>query len=339
MMRLDVKPHNSLIIYDDVTNLYSAYLNPLTNLISKSSNHPDILVEDVLKGPHAHSIQLNGYKYYGINPFENMGWNILEHIRHITDNDIINHYMKLLSSELVYDTLEDMDDSLFWRIVIAKYLTYYYIEYKKQLSDNQIMQWADFLDYIDNNDFNSQPIGQLLSSESPYVWSLIRKSNITDSLRMFTCFVSDRDNYDLDVYQPKYLAIIGDYSTMTSEMKTYVNLWKYTFMYHNKMNNIPTHTFCSNIGNLRHYIFGLLSSVMDISTIFIPNSDINQLTTKFIDTMYYVINLSPDNEDVNILMNQLQEYWNVAVPKSKTSHRYILTPYQYYALYGMPSCW
>ena len=329
--RLDINPHDSLIIYDNDDTLFNSYLKPSIELLHISRKSPDIIIDDVKNNIKTIQHPNDNYVYYNIEPLEHMGWNVLEHMRSIEDNDVINHYMQLICELPI--TGNDVDGGIFWRILSAKYLTFYYLKYRNQLEPSQIMQWMDFLNYIEETPYNKEEINSTLSNvhESDYTWNIVRESSLISILKSYTCFSSNHDCYDLKTYRPKCLSIVGDYSNMTNEMRIYTNIWKYAFQQVNKELNRDTHLFISNSGDLNGYTYSLLTSFKNLTSTFINVNDINQINSRILKKIYYIINLSPSNMAARQAMSNVLEYRNINIPNCKLKQSYVVTPTRYYS--------
>ena len=195
--RLDMRPHDSLIIYDNDDTLFNSYLKPSIELLRTSRKSPDIVIDDVNNNIKTIQHPNDNYVYYNIEPNKQMGWNVLEHMRNIYDNEIINQYMQLICELPIKGN--DIDGGIFWRILSAKYLTFYYLKYRNQLESSQTMQWMDFLIYIEETPYNKDEINSTLSNvhESDYTWNIVRESSLISILKSYTCFSSNHDNYCL----------------------------------------------------------------------------------------------------------------------------------------------
>lgn len=329
--RLDMSPHDSLIIYDNHDTLFNSYLKPSVELLHISRKSPDIIIEDVKNNIKTIQHPIDNYVYYNIEPLEHMGWNVLEHMRNIEDTEVINQYMQLICELPI--TGNDIDGDIFWRILSAKYLTFYYLKYRNQLEPSQTMQWMDFLNYIEETPYSKYDITSTLSNayESDYTWNCIRESSLISILKTYTCFASNRDSYDLKIYRPKCLSIVGDYSKMTNEMRIYTNIWKYAFQQVNKELNRDTRLFISNNEDLNGYTYALLTSFGNIIATFINADDINQINSRIIEKIYYIINLAPSNTIVKQQMFNILEYRNINIPSLKLLHPYVVTPTRYYS--------
>lgn len=330
-LRLDMRPHDSLIIYDNDDTLFNSYLKPSIELLRTSRKSPDIIIDDVKNNMNNIPRKIDNYVYYNIEPNKQMGWNVLEHMRNIYDNEIINQYMQLICELPIKGN--DIDGGIFWRILSAKYLTFYYLKYRNQLESSQTMQWMDFLNYIEETPYNKDEINSTLSNvhESDYTWNIVRESSLISILKSYTCFSSNHDNYDLEAYRPKCLSIIGDYSKMNNEMRIYVNIWKYAFQQVNKELNRDTRLFISNSGDLNGYTYSLLTSFENIIATFINADDINQINSRILKKIYYIINLAPSNTIVKQQMSNILEYRNINIPSFKLLHPYVVTPERYYS--------
>lgn len=329
--RLDMSPHDSLIIYDNHDTLFNSYLKPSIELLRTSRKSPDIIIDDVNNNMNNIPRNVDNYVYYNIEALEHMGWNVLEHMRGIEDTEVINHYMQLICELPI--TGNDIDGDIFWRILSAKYLTFYYVKYRNQLEQSQTMQWLDFLIYIEETPYNKDEINSTLSNvhASDYTWNYVRESSLISILKSYTCFSSNHDNYDLETYRPKCLSIIGDYSKMNNEMRIYVNIWKYAFQQVNNNLNRDTHLFISNSGDLNGYTYSLLTSFENLTSTFINVDDINQINSRIIEKIYYIINLSPSNMAVRQTMSNVLEYRNINIPNLKLKRPYVVTPTRYYS--------
>lgn len=329
--RLDMSPHDSLIIYDNHDTLFNSYLKPSIKLLRTLRKSPDIIIDDVNNNMNNIPRHVDNYVYYNIEPLDYMGWNVLEHMRSIEDNDVINHYMQLICE--LPTTVNTIDGDIFWRILSAKYLTFYYIKYRDQLKQNQTMQWLDFLNYIEETPYNKDEINSTLSNvhESDYTWNFVRDSSLISILKSYTCFSSNHDNYDLKTYRPKCLSIIGDYSKMNNEMRVYANIWKYAFQQVNKELNRDTHLFISNSGDLNGYTYSLLTSFKNLTSTFINVDDIDQINSRIMEKIYYIINLSPSNMAARQTMSNVLEYRNIDIPSFKLKRPYVVTPTRYYS--------
>lgn len=329
--RLDINPHDSLIIYDNYDTLFNSYLKPSIELLHTSRKSPDILIDDVKNNIKTIQHPIDNYVYYDIDPVKHMGWNVLEHMRNIDDTEVINHYMQLICELPI--TGNDIDGDIFWRILSAKYLTFYYVKYRNQLEQSQTMQWLDFLIYIEETPYTRDEIISTLSNvhESDYTWNCVRESSLISTLKSYTCFTSNRDDYDLETYRPKCLSIVGDYSEMTNEMHMYTNIWKYAFQQVNQELNRDTRLFISNSEDLNGYTYALLTSFENIIATFINADDINQVNSRILKKIYYIINLAPSNTIVKQQMFNILEYRNINIPSFKLLHPYVVTPERYYS--------
>ncbi len=329
--RLDMSPHDSLIIYDNHDTLFNSYLKPSVGLLHISRKSPDIIIDDVKNNIKTIQHPIDNYVYYNIDPVKHMGWNVLEHMRNIEDTEVINHYMQLICE--LPTTVNDIDGDIFWRILSAKYLTFYYVKYRNQLEQSQTMQWLDFLIYIEETPYNKDEINSTLSNvhESDYTWNYVRESSLISILKSYTCFSSNHDNYDLETYRPKCLSIIGDYSKMNNEMRIYTNIWKYAFQQVNQELNRDTRLFISNSEDLNGYTYTLLTSFENIIATFISADDINQINSRILKKIYYIINLAPSNTIVKQQMFNILEYRNINIPSFKLLHPYVVTPERYYS--------
>ena len=329
--RLDINPHDSLIIYDNYDTLFNSYLKPSIELLHTSRKSPDILIDDVKNNIKTIQHPIDNYVYYDIDPVKHMGWNVLEHMRNIDDTEVINHYMQLICELPI--TGNDIDGDIFWRILSAKYLTFYYVKYRNQLEQSQTMQWLDFLIYIEETPYTRDEIISTLSNvhESDYTWNCVRESSLISTLKSYTCFTSNRDDYDLETYRPKCLSIVGDYSEMTNEMHMYTNIWKYAFQQVNQELNRDTRLFISNSEDLNGYTYALLTSFENIIATFINADDINQVNSQILKKIYYIINLAPSNTIVKQQMFNILEYRNINIPSFKLLHPYVVTPERYYS--------
>lgn len=329
--RLDMNPHDSLIIYDNHDTLFNSYLKPSVELLHTSRKSPDIIIDDVKNNIKTIQHPIDNYVYYDIDPVKHMGWNVLEHMRNIEDTEVINHYMQLICELPI--TGNDIDGDIFWRILSAKYLTFYYVKYRNQLEQSQTMQWLDFLIYIEETPYTRDEIISTLSNvhESDYTWNCVRESSLISTLKSYTCFTSNRDDYDLETYRPKCLSIVGDYSEMTNEMHMYTNIWKYAFQQVNQELNRDTRLFISNSEDLNGYTYALLTSFENIIATFINADDINQVNSRILKKIYYIINLAPSNTIVKQQMFNILEYRNINIPSFKLLHPYVVTPERYYS--------
>lgn len=329
--RLDINPHDSLIVYDNDDTLFNSYLKPSIELLHISHKSPDIIIDDVKNNIKTIQHSTDNYVYYDIEPNKQMGWNVLEHMRNIYDTEVINQYMQLICELPIKGN--DIDGGIFWRILSARYLTFYYLKYRNQLEPSQTMQWMDFLNYIEETPYNKDEINSTLSNvhESDYTWNIVRESSLISILKSYTCFSSNHDNYDLEAYRPKCLSIIGDYSKMNNEMRIYVNIWKYAFQQVNKDLNRDTRLFISNSEDLNGYTYTLLTSFENLTSTFINVDDINQINSRIIEKIYYIINLSPSNMDARQAMSNILEYRNINIPSFKLLHPYVVTPERYYS--------
>lgn len=329
--RLDINPHDSLIIYDNYDTLFNSYLKPSVELLHTSRKSPDIIIDDVKNNIKTIQHPIDNYVYYDIDPVKHMGWNVLEHMRNIEDIEVINHYMQLICELPI--TGNDIDGDIFWRILSAKYLTFYYVKYRNQLEQSQTMQWLDFLIYIEETPYTRDEITSTLSNvhASDYTWNCVRESSLISTLKSYTCFASNRDDYDLETYRPKCLSIVGDYSEMTNEMHIYTNIWKYAFQQVNQELNRDTRLFISNSEDLNGYTYALLTSFENIIATFINADYINQVNSRILKKIYYVINLAPSNTIVKQQMFNILEYRNINIPSFKLLHPYVVTPERYYS--------
>ncbi len=100
-----------------------------------------------------------------LNNVEHMEWNVLEHMRNIEDIEVIHHYMQLICELSIMGN--EIDSNSIWRILSAKYLTFYYVKYREQLEQSQTMQWMDFLIYVKENPYTKDEIDSTLSTVGP----------------------------------------------------------------------------------------------------------------------------------------------------------------------------